>query len=168
MKRTNLGVSLAELLIVICVLSIAGSIALPAFTHFLQRNKLEALVDQLHGHVAHARALSVSTRSEVEICGTVDGMTCTSSWKNAWIVRSPNNGTVYSYYQIGEQGLLRWAGMSKQIRFRDNGTTILSNGRFYVCDRQGELQWQLVLNRQGRIKRVRGLEHNQQISKPCG
>jgi len=168
MKRTNTGMSLAELLIIVCLLCIASSIALPAFSQFLQRNKLEALVDQLHGQIAHARALSVATHRDVEICGTVDGATCTSTWKSGWIVRSPANDTVFSHHRIGEQERLRWAGLSKQIRFHSNGTTTLGNGRFYLCDRQDELQWQLVLNRQGRIKRVRGLEKNQQVSKPCG
>ncbi|MBA1271858.1 GspH/FimT family pseudopilin [Stutzerimonas azotifigens] len=168
MKRTNTGMSLAELLIVVCLLCIASSIALPAFSHFLQRNTLEALADQLQGQLAHARALSVATHRDVELCGTVDGTTCTSSWERGWILRSPATGLVISHHAIDDPQQLRWAGASKKISFYPNGTTKMGNGRFYLCDRQGELAWQLVLNKQGRIKRIRGLERNQQASKPCG
>ncbi len=168
MKRTNTGMSLAELLIVVCLLCIASSIALPAFSQFLQRNTLEALADQLQGQLVHARALSVATHREVELCGTVDGASCTSSWQGGWILRSPTNGLVISHHAIDDSRQLHWAGASKKISFYSNGTTKMGNGRFYLCDRQGEVAWQLVLNKQGRIKRIRGLEKNQQVDKPCG
>lgn len=168
MKRTDAGMSLAELLLVICLISITCSIALPAFSQFYQRNKLEALTDQLHGHIAHARALSISSNRDVEVCGSADGLTCISAWRHGWLLRLPAEGTIISHHPLSSSEHLRWAGMSRKIRFQDNGTTSLGNGRFYICDRQGEPQWQLVLNKQGRVRRARGLEKKQKQIKPCG
>lgn len=168
MKGTNTGMSLAELLVIVCIIGIVGVIGLPAYTRFLQHNKLETLVDLLQGQIAYARASSVANRYDVELCGTVDGTVCSSSWERGWILRSPATGVVLNHHTTGDQQQLRWAGISKTISFRPNGTTKLGNGRFYICDQRGELVWQLVLNRQGRTKRIRGLEKGQQVSKPCG
>ncbi|MCQ4224447.1 GspH/FimT family pseudopilin [Stutzerimonas stutzeri] len=167
MKETNTGMSLAELLIIVSIVSVASSIALPAFFEFLQHNRLEALVDQLQRQVALARETSVANHHDIELCGTADGAVCEKTWDRGWMIRSPLTGAVLSYYPIEGQQQLRWAGTSNAIRFQTNGTTKFGNGRFFICDHQGEVAWQLVLNRQGRVKRIRGLEKNQQVVKPC-
>lgn len=167
MNRSNTGMSLAELLVVISLLAIAASTALPAFTHFAQQNRLEALVDQLQGQLMHARATSVANNRNVIVCGSQDGQNCIRDWTSGWLVASPGNGEILSRHQLnGER--IRWAGASQHIRFHSNGTTSMGNGRFYICDGPEEVRWQLILNRQGRIKRVQGLEKNQQVTKPCG
>lgn len=167
MKGTNKGMSLAELLVIVSILSVASSIAIPAFFEFLQQNRLEALVDQLQRQIARARASSVANHHDIEVCGTANGAVCSKTWERGWMIRSPVTGTVLGHYPIEGRQQLRWAGISTAIRFEPNGTTKLGNGRFYICDHRGELAWQLVLNRQGRIKRIRGLEKTQQIVKPC-
>lgn len=74
-------------------------------------------------------------------------------WNEGWILKSPTSDEILSRDRIPElDGVLRWAGYRKEILFRSDGTSPTGNGRFFLCTPRG-LAWQLVINRQGRIRR---------------
>ncbi len=152
------GFSLVELLVVILLLALVATIAVPSYGALVERNRALALADQLQSQLAHARFVSVVRNRDVEVCGSSDGRRCDGSWNSGWILHVPNNdGELLSGHRLNQQQLLRWRGFSKAVRFRGNGTAPLGNGSFYICDsRTKEAVWQLTVNRQGRVRREPG------------
>ncbi len=154
------GFSLIELLVVAVLVALLGLFALPAFGTLIERQRATTLADQLQAHLHFARASSVTRNADVEFCGSSNGTDCDQGWQHGWIVRLRGSGETLRYHQLTPQDHLRWT-RGETILFRSNGTAPLGNGRFYVCDREAAVVWQLVLNRQGRVRRVAGLEASQ-------
>lgn len=153
MKRpTQLAFSLYELLVVLALVSIGTSLAIPSFATLQQKSEREALRNHLHASLNHARLQAVLNKTSVELCGTRDGATCGRDWSQGWRMQFMNApGHVVQIQQHRSSTPLRWAGFDSRIRFHANGTSPSSNGRFFQC--KGEkIAWQLILNRQGRVR----------------
>ncbi len=158
MQWTHLhGFSLVEALIVIALLALLGALAIPSLSELVERNRALVVADQLQSHLAHARATSIARNQDVEICGSSDGELCDGRWQQGWLLYIPGRNEVVSYYPLHDRERLRWSGFSRTIRFRGNGTAHASNGRFYICDGAEQVVWQLVVNRQGRVRRLPGV-----------
>ncbi|WP_263140365.1 GspH/FimT family pseudopilin [Pseudomonas sp. RIT-PI-AD] len=161
------ALGLIELLFCLALLAVFASLALPAFGQWVERTRLEALRDQLQAHLNSARADSVLHNRAIEVCGSADGQTCDDDWQSGWVSHFASDQRLLKQYRLGVQDRLAWTGASSRIRFQGNGTAPLGNGRFFFCDRQGKVVSQLVLNRQGRIRRVQGLEQGQNPQTSC-
>lgn len=154
------GFSLVELVIVILLLALIGTVAIPAFGALIERSRATATADQLQAHLLFARTWGVSQRIDVEVCGSSNGVDCDHVWERGWIVRLPSSGELLRQHLLAPQEYL--AGSRRQpVRYRSNGTSPLSNLRFYLCDRNASVVWQLVINNQGRVRRVAGLDPEQ-------
>ncbi|MGA4319497.1 GspH/FimT family pseudopilin [Ectopseudomonas hydrolytica] len=151
-QRTQLAFSLYELLVALALFSISISIALPSFSALRERNEREALRNHLHASVNHARLQAILRKTSVELCGSLDGTTCSRDWTQGWrmqLMRTPEQ--VLQIQQHRSSSRLYWSGFDTRIRFHANGTSPTSNGRFFQCKGK-EIAWQLVLNRQGRLR----------------
>lgn len=155
MKRRTylLAFSLHELLIVLSILGITMSIAIPAFSSLQQKSQQLALRDSINASLHQARLQAILNRTTVEMCGTFDGDTCHDSWTNGWrwyAQSSPEQPLQIIQTSGSEPIYWSGAGFDKRIRFFPNGTTS-NNGRFFQC-REQQPSWQLVINRQGRVR----------------
>lgn len=151
MTYQDQGFTLVELLITVALLAILANIAIPAFEGLVNRNRQQALLEQAESILNNARADAVLKRRTVEICGSSDGQTCSANWASGWLVQTLDD-QVLQITQLTDQNDLRWEGFKRSIRFRDNGSSPTGNGRFYQCDDE-KVAWQLILNRQGRLRR---------------
>lgn len=148
-----LAFTLLELLIVLALLGLAIGIAMPSLSALQQKSHQQTLRDNINASLAQARLQAILRRTTVEMCGTFDGEACHDNWTNGWrwhaqsspeqplqIIQTPGKEPIY------------WtgAGFDQRIRFFPNGTTA-NNGRFFQC-REQQLSWQLVINRQGRVR----------------
>ncbi|WP_175253034.1 MULTISPECIES: GspH/FimT family pseudopilin [Pseudomonas] len=144
--------SLPELLVALTLLIILLSIAIPQATQLIEKNRLQAASDLLLRNLQTARARAVTEERTLLICPS-SGITCMEDWNEGWILKSPTSDEILNRDRIPElDGVLRWAGFRKEILFRSDGTSPTGNGRFFLCTPRG-LAWQLVINRQGRIRR---------------
>jgi len=159
--------SLIELLITLTLLALLASIALPNFSGLVERNRIKALRNLLQTQINHARASSVLHNRDVVVCGSSDGQNCDNRWDTGWLLHFSDTEELLSQHRLSTQDRLRWAGFNKKIRFHGNGTAPGGNGRFYFCNNQNEVVLQMVLNRQGRLRRVSGLEPDQSESIGC-
>lgn len=151
MPNRNQGFTLVELLITLTLLILTANIALPAFKGFIDHNRQQALMEQVDFVLNSARAEAVMRRRAIEVCGSSDGQICSSNWADGWLVRT-SDGQILQTARLPTHDKLRWSGFQNSIRFRDNGSSPTGNGRFYQClDEQ--IAWQLILNRQGRLRR---------------
>lgn len=164
--NTQQAFSLIELLVVVVLLGLMSLIALPAFTSLLLHTQEETKRHELHAALNHARMQAILNRRVVELCPFGIAGTCAQDWNNGWqshFIDSPQ--TALTRHQPKQSLTLHWTGFSKSIRFNPNGTSPLSNGRFIQCRAQ-KVSWQLVINRQGRI-RVASSEENHDQRQRC-
>lgn len=159
-KRLCFAFSLLELLIVLLLLGVSLAIAMPVYSALKQQSENASLRDQLHASINHARLQAVLRQTSVALCASPDGLTCRNDWNQGWriyLLNSPEQNL--HIQQIGApSAAIRWAGFNKQLRFHSNGTSPTSNGRFFQC--KGEkIAWQLVINRQGRVRQASHIEN---------
>jgi type IV fimbrial biogenesis protein FimT len=158
--------TLPELLITLVLLALVASLAAPALIRLIERNRNQAAMHEIHAQLQQARAQAVLRKEDIELCPSQDGAQCTLDWKDWRLIRLRNNNKQL-HYAAPHPGItqLRWSGFSSAIRFHSNGTSPISNGRFYICE-QGSITLQIVLNRQGRI-RWASTSENRRESKLC-
>lgn len=157
--------TLIEMLIVVALLAILAQIAVPAFQDFVERNKQQALADQVARAVQHARAYAVTHRVRVELCGSRDGVSCHSDWSQGWLLREINQTSPLAITRLNtDKQRLKWSGFQTKIQFHGNGISPISNGRFYSCHKQ-RISWQLILNRQGRLRAANNSENEAEAAR---
>jgi len=158
--------TLAELLISLALLTLLATIALPSLARTVERNRNLAAMHEIHAQLQQARAQAILRKQDIELCPSKNGLQCTLDWKNWWLMRV-RSSKEHIHYAAPHSGLteLRWSGFSSSIRFHSNGTSPISNGRFYICE-QGAITIQTVINRQGRV-RWANTQENRQESVRC-
>lgn len=67
MHKFKLGFSLVELMVIIAVLAIIISIAVPSFTDTLRNNQVRTQANELVGLLNYARSEAIKRRTDVEI-----------------------------------------------------------------------------------------------------
>lgn len=164
-KSNQCAFSLYELLLTLALVATGTAIALPALGTLAERNRQDSLRDNLHASLQQARAHAILHRRKVEVCASSDGVHCQTNWSGGWMMRqSGNPQPLLQRFQPPLNTTLQWAGFDKSIRFYPNGTSPTGNGRFYQCYR-GSIAWQLILNRQGRVRLGTRAENSSLASK---
>lgn len=70
MMNKNKGFSMIELLVVVAIVGIIASMAVPAFNNVLQRNRLKTVVQSLQDDLQHARTLAIKQSQNVIVSYT--------------------------------------------------------------------------------------------------
>lgn len=149
---TQSAFSLYELLLTLTLITLGTSIAIPTLGTIVEKNQQASLRENLHASLQQARSHAVLHNLKVEVCASSDGIRCHTSWSNGWMIRqSSGQQELLQRFQSQQETGLQWAGFDKKIRFHPNGTSPTGNGRFYQCSR-GAVAWQLIINRQGRVR----------------
>ena len=98
MKR-NSGFSLLELAIVMLIVAILGTIAMPGFKYVTTSNRVSTEVNSLLGDMQYARSEAIKEGQQITVCPsanpTAPAPSCTggTSWQSGWIVFPDPNGT---------------------------------------------------------------------------
>lgn len=157
MANRSQGFTLIDFVVTLSILSIVAAIAIPALGNMIKKSRQEALKDEVESTLHNARTQAVLRRHTIEICGSGDGETCSANWADGWLVRT-TAGQILQLTQLPHHSELSWTGFNESIRFRDNGASPASNGRFYQCH-GGQVAWQVVVSRQGRIRQASETEN---------
>jgi len=164
------GFSLAELLVTLCIVAVLASLAAPSLNRYVQRSHQDNLRHSLTSHLRAARSEAIARVRRIELCGSSSGQHCDSAWEKGWLIRDPATNTRLRYSPLNSPEQLTWAGASvasQSITYQANGTTASNNGRFILCTAQKRVAWQLIINRQGRVRHNDGLENGQSDSALC-
>lgn len=168
LTKYQAGLTLAELLIVVALLAILAQLGVPAWQEFIAKTRSQTLKHSLERSIHQARATAVTRRIRTQLCGRSAANECHADWSSGWLILevSPDALPVQVTELAGAGPKLQWAGFQKSIVFHPTGLSSTGNGRFFVCRKQ-KIDWQLVLNRQGRLRRASEQENRQEDHR-CG
>jgi len=162
-KRQN-GFTLLELIITLAVIAILSVTLSSVSASFISSNKVSAAVNKIASDMSYARTEAISRNQNVELCKTLDGITCsrTNQWEKGWMIfvdenrnrrREANEERLKHQPAVGTVNITyRGTGSSHYIRFRSDGATGV-NGTFAFCaDSIGDNKKALILFRTGRLR----------------
>jgi type IV fimbrial biogenesis protein FimT len=104
MKRTQHGLTMVEMVVVMSIVGILLAIGVPSYRYVTTANRMSGEINGLLGDMQFARAEAVKEGSNVSVCATTDGATCsgTATWTGGWLVFTDTGapGTVDGTDQI--------------------------------------------------------------------
>lgn len=150
-QRQQKAFSLVELITTLCLAGIILSFATTTLGFLIKHNREQASRDALLAHLSKTRTLSITTQRTHILCGSSDGETCDGQWSENWLILTPHDNRIHQRYDAHQADSICWSGFSQYIQYTPNGTSPISNGRFALC-REERAAWQLVINRQGRVR----------------
>ena len=95
-KREARGFTLLELMVVLIIVAIVLTFAVPSFRTLILNQRINRLTDNLFNSLSYARSLALSNDEPVTVCpyGTPGSTACGSNWSAGWIVvKQPPLGT---------------------------------------------------------------------------
>ncbi|WP_152220445.1 GspH/FimT family protein [Pseudomonas sp. SCB32] len=158
MRKHN-GLGLIELLVVLAVLAVALSLAVPGFGRLLEEHRLQVATQELHSALNQARTTAVLSGQPISIAA-LDG-----NWARGWtlFVDSNNNGV----REPTEQLLSAHAALAhitvtpdstsrRYVHYTPGGYSIQPSGAFHsghflLCASTLSAS-RIVINRAGRIR----------------
>lgn len=177
--RLNQGFTLIELMLVIILLAVAATFAVPNFNEGVQNSRLTSQVNDASGLIGYSRSeASKLADGVVTVCSSTDQASCSGSanWETGWIVFEDVDGDRTIDAGDGDQ-LLRIGGAlsggntmrlldltsdgGSFIQFASNGFPVPSatgnaSGTLVICDDRGAPEARgVVLNVSGQTRLAR-------------
>lgn len=151
-RSKSAGLTLFELLCTILILIVVSGLALPSYAHWRQYTQQKLLRDTLYHHLLHARSISIDSGRPVEVCGSKNGQQCDNDWRHGWLIRHPDTAEVLRTHSLDGGWALHWTGFNSTLQFLPSGISPTGNGHFQLCGPHAISQWQVIVNRQGRVR----------------
>jgi type IV fimbrial biogenesis protein FimT len=171
------GISIVELVVSLAVVAILTTTGVPAFSSFIQSNRLSELSFDMLATINLARTEAVKRRTRVVLCRSADPTLTTpicgggaNTWTTGWLVFA--SGDNNSTYEAGTDTLLGMglvgspsltivtnSTSNQNLEYNSDGTTNEGGGtaRFAVCDKRGGAKGrQINIPPHGRPKFVKG------------
>lgn len=167
MANASRGFSMVETMVVLAVLAIAATLALPSFEGSLRRTRTATALNRITASLALARGTAVMRRRAVSVCPSQDGRHCRKDrvWEDGWIVFLDDDKTgqpaaaadvLHIADPISDSLMLRATPGRHRARFQPNGQSTGSTLTLSLCLRDGQRALgQVVLNNWGRARVVR-------------
>lgn len=146
--KTQHGLTLIELLIVLAVVGVLGGMAVPAFSGGLEAARASEARSALLASLTTASNKAAITGVHGVLCPSQDGIACldTPDWSRGWVAFLDSNAS--RDLEGGERVLLARPALSGKVRlrstigrtriiFQGNGGNAGSNATFTLCDGRG-------------------------------
>lgn len=142
MRRPQ-GVSLVELIMVLAIMAILVTAALPSYFKLIENQERVQLVNQMMGALHYARSKAVNERRIVAVCSGVVQCESESIWRAHIMVFTDHDAMgqlapeqVADFKNEIPQGYAwHWKSFRRQpyLQFNANGTTRALNGTLLLC-----------------------------------
>lgn len=176
-KSRYVGITIVELVVSLAVVSIIATTGVPAFSNFIQTNRVSESAFDMLGTINLARTEAVKRRTRVVLCRSADPNaptpTCggtANTWTTGWLVFASGDGD--STYTAGTDTLLGTGTVhssnvtlitnstsNNNLEYNSDGTTNEGGGtaRFAICDKRGgKYGRQIEVPPHGRPKFIKG------------
>lgn len=163
------GFTLIEMVVTLAVAGILITVAVPAFTAFVQSNRLTTVTNDLVADFQLARSEAIKRAVNAVICKSTDSATCTSSgtWASGWVVFADVDGNgAWSQTPGAEDVLIRahpalpanitFATSPPDIAIFNRQGTVNTSGDFTICNSVIKKARVLSLIGTGRISLAEG------------
>ena len=114
------GFSILELLVVLSIIGISLSMALPGFEKLTTHVRATTSLNNLRTSIKYAQSEALKRHNPVRLCPSDDGHNCDASghWENGWIVYVDNSG---KSVRSDADPILKVFGPTKGVSIRKNG-----------------------------------------------
>ncbi len=168
------GVTFVELLIVLVIIGVVLSFAIPSLSRNIRINRVDAIANQIYSDISYARLEALRSKKSISICASSDGETCinqSTKWAKGWIVfidkhiDFPKSSTIDKILLVrnSEEGVLIESdtAIRERFGFYPNGTLALQDhtksGVIWVCNTEPPHAIRLLLPFNGQpvfLKRI--------------
>ncbi|XOZ33468.1 GspH/FimT family protein [Halomonadaceae bacterium KBTZ08] len=163
MERTERGLTLLELVIVLVVVGIVASMAVPGFQSLIEDTTRRSQMQSMVGLFNLARIRAVSEATIVTVCPLDGSDQCTGDWHQpVHVFADPdnqralaNNTTVFRVRKPVQSGSWRvHVGNRGYFQYRPNGMVRGTLGNLTWCPESGNEKnaGQLIVNMGGRLR----------------
>jgi type IV fimbrial biogenesis protein FimT len=121
------GFTLIETMVVIAMVAIVTSIAVPSWKQMIVRSEVRAAVNDFTGAIQMARVEAVRRRANVQVCPSTDGATCLSStaYGTGWIILAADSNLILQdFLPLKRLTMTKSGANSSGITFLANGLPI--------------------------------------------
>ncbi|MCC2667528.1 MAG: fimT [Gammaproteobacteria bacterium] len=152
------GFSLLEIVVVLTIMFIVFTIAIPSERIFLMNAKVDAMRLQLQRAIQLARSEAITRGEIITLCGSSDKNTCSNDWDDGYIILA-NTKLIYIFYGTPDLGWLHWRAFSshqsQQLQYLPSGMSNVENGTFWYClPKEKTPRWAIVISQSGRARQV--------------
>jgi type IV fimbrial biogenesis protein FimT len=155
------GFTLVELMVVVAVVAILASAALPSFSDLLSRQRVSVEANRLLGDLQYARAEAVTRHHEVVVC-PASRQSCVGGgdWSRGWMVfvdgnengQRDGNDLVLKVGQSGQIGRLYSSSARPRVRFKPDGSAGGNNATITVCSNDASRARAIIVSNPGRSR----------------
>ncbi|WP_187471156.1 GspH/FimT family pseudopilin [Luteimonas viscosa] len=167
MRRKVRGFTLVELLLVLTIVVVCATVALPAMGGLLERQRAGAAMGALATQMQLARMAAITYRQAVILCPSRSGIACDAAedWSGGWMVfldrdgnRQPDSaGDILRVESAPTSRTLQLLGTTgrTQLRYLPDGRSTGTNLTISVCTGDGALLGAVIVNNAGRPRTFR-------------
>lgn len=136
------GFTLIDLLIVLSLLALLSTLAMPDFSRLLERQRLTGATNALLAHLHFARNQAIALGQPVSACPSRDGRQCEAGgrWEHGWIIHVDRRGQAGPLAEedllrvvTGHPGFIMQSGQRQRVRFTPAGMAYGSNLTIRIC-----------------------------------
>jgi len=162
MKTKQLGFTVMEGVITLCLVTIVASIGVPTLRTLLVNNRLSVVTNELVSSLYAARQSALNANEDAVVCPLRDAEHCGASgdWFRGWLVFADRNS---NGVRDNAEQIIQVVQRSEPIRisasrklpivYRADGMTEGSNTTVTVCDtRDGSRARKVVVSNTGRVR----------------